>query len=132
MTQTWAPIPASVQRARLASLICYFGLFGLFTGKAIVNLLSGVPATVVVFLWLVAVMPLSIFLPGLRRNNSLRTYAWLCFLILMYFLHAVTIAFTTGTLFYGMVYSVLCVALFCALVVYIRLAKKYLGMSLLR
>lgn len=131
MTQTWTPIPASVQRARQASLICYFGLFGLFTGKSIVNILDGMPATVAVFLWLFAVMPLSIFLPGLRRNTSLRTYAWLCFLILMYFLHAVTTAFTSGTLLYGTVYSVLCVALFCSLVVYIRLAKKYLGMSLL-
>lgn len=132
MTQTWAPIPASVQRARQASLVFYFGLIGLFTGNSIVNMMGGMPATVAIFLWLVAVMPLSIFLPGLRRNSTLRTYAWLCFLILMYFLHAVTTAFTTGTLFYGLVYSALCVALFCALVVYIRLAKKHLGMSLLR
>ena len=132
MTQTWTPVPASVQRARMASLISYFGLIGLFTGKAIVNFIGGMPAGVAIFLWLFAVLPLSIFLPGLRRNNNLRTYAWLCFLVLMYFLNAVTIAFTAGTLFYGVVYSVLCVTIFCSMVIYIRLAKKHLGMSLLR
>jgi uncharacterized membrane protein len=116
----------------MASLISYFGLIGLLTGNAIVNFIGGMPAGVAIFLWLFAVLPLSIFLSGLRRNNNLRTYAWLCFLILMYFLHAVTIAFTADTLVYGVVYSVLCVAIFCSMVIYIRLAKKHLGMSLLR
>ena len=46
MTQTWTPVPASVQRARMASLISYFGLIGLFTGKAIVNFIGGMPAGV--------------------------------------------------------------------------------------
>lgn len=136
MTQTWTPgpaaVPLSVQRARMASLVSYFGLIGLFTGNAIVNVVGGMPAGVAIFLWLFAVLPLSIFLPGLRSNKSLRTYAWLCFLILMYFLHAVTLAFTTGTLFYGVLYSLLCISVFCSVVIYIRLAKKHLGMSLLR
>ena len=130
MTASWQPVPASVNLARQATLISYFGLLGLFTGKAIVNVMSGMPAAVAIFLWLVGVLPLSIFIPGLRRNN-LRTYAWMCFMILMYFLHAVTLAFTTGSLFYGLVYTLLCTALFCAAVSYIKLAKKHLGLRLL-
>lgn len=130
MTASWQPVPASVNIARQATLISYFGLLGLFTGKAIVNVMTGMPATVAIFLWLVGVLPLSIFIPGLRRNN-LRTYAWMCFMILMYFLHAVTLAFSTGSLFYGLLYTLLCTVLFCAAVAYIKLAKKYLGLKLL-
>lgn len=130
MTDSWQPVPASVNLARQITLISYFGLLGLFTGKAIVNVVGGMPATVAIFLWLVGVLPLSIFIPGLR-NNNLRTYAWMCFMILMYFLHAVTLAFTTGSLFYGLMYTLLCTVLFCAAVAYIKLAKKYLGLKLL-
>lgn len=130
MTASWQPVPASVNLARQATLTSYFGLLGLFTGKAIINLFNGMPAGVAVFLWLVGVLPLSIFIPGLRKNN-LRTYAWMCFMILMYFLHAVTLAFTSGTLFYGLLYTLLCIALFCSAVAYIKLAKKHLGVRLL-
>jgi uncharacterized membrane protein len=36
-------------------------------------------------IWALRVLPLLIFVPGLIRDN-LRTYIWLCFVILMYFL----------------------------------------------
>jgi uncharacterized membrane protein len=36
-------------------------------------------------IWIVRVLPLLIFVPGLARDN-LRTYIWLCFVILLYFL----------------------------------------------
>ena len=74
-------------------------------------------------------LPLLIFLPGLRRN-TLRSYAWLSFVVLMYFTHAVVTAFVPGELFYGLIYSTLCVGLFCALLMYIRMAKKHLGLTL--
>ena len=35
--------------------------------------------------WLGAIVPLLLFLPGMLRNN-LRSYLWLCFVCLMYFL----------------------------------------------
>ncbi len=130
MTSSWHPVPPSVNRARQAALASYFGLLGLFVGKMIVNLFSGMPLSVAIFFWLFATLPLSIFIPGLRKNN-LRTYAWLCFLILMYFLHAVEQAFTPGNLFYGLLYSLMCTAVFCSSVAYIRLAKKHLGLRLL-
>ena len=130
MTQTWQPVPASVDLARKSTLISFFALYGLFTGKMIVNLFSGMPLTVAIFFWLFAALPLSIFIPGLRRNN-LRTYAWLCFLILMYFIHAVEQAFTPGNLFYGLLYCLICTAIFSSAIAYIRLAKKHLGLRLL-
>ena len=36
-------------------------------------------------IWALRVVPLLIFVPGLIRDN-LRTYIWLCFVILLYFL----------------------------------------------
>ena len=44
-------------------------------------------------LWLVQSLPLMIFIPGILRTTepqSWRTYSWLCFVILIYFTHAVT------------------------------------------
>jgi uncharacterized membrane protein len=126
---TPAPVPKIVNQSRKAVLAFYFGMLGLFTADAILTLFRGAPIGVAVFLWLFRLLPLLIFLPGLRRN-ILRTYAWLSFVVLMYFTHAVVTAFVPGELFYGLVYSFLCVALFCALLTYIRMAKKHLGVNL--
>ena len=123
------PVPPIVTRSRKAVLALYFGMLGLFTADAILTLFRGAPIGVAVFLWLFRLLPLLIFLPGLR-SNTLRTYAWLSFVVLMYFTHAVVTAFVPGELFYGLIYSALCVGLFCALLVYIRMAKKHLGMNL--
>lgn len=38
--------------------------------------------------WLIAVVPLLIFIPGLMKPQH-RTYSWLCFVLLMYFLFLV-------------------------------------------
>jgi uncharacterized membrane protein len=137
MTKIWEPdtntsspaIPAVVTRSRKAVLAFYFGILGLFTADAILTLSRGAPLGVAIFLWLFRLLPFLIFLPGLRRNN-LRTYAWLSFVVLMFFTHAVVTAFVPGELFYGLIYSFLCVGLFCALLMYIRMAKKHLGMVL--
>lgn len=137
MTKIWEPdtdtaspaIPAVVTQSRKAVLAFYFGMLGLFTADAILTLFRGAPLAVAVSLWLFRLLPLLIFLPGLRRN-TLRTYAWLSFVVLMYFTHAVVTAFVPGELFYGLIYSFLCTGLFCALLVYIRMAKKHLGMTL--
>lgn len=137
MTKIWEPdtntsspaIPAVVTQSRKAVLAFYFGILGLFTADAILTLFRGAPLGVAIFLWLFRLLPFLIFLPGLRRNN-LRTYAWLSFVVLMFFTHAVVTAFVPGELFYGLIYSFLCVGLFCALLMYIRMAKKHLGLVL--
>lgn len=137
MTKIWEPdtnsaspaVPAVVSQSRKAVLAFYFGMLGLFTADAILTLFRGAPLGVAVFLWLFRLLPLLIFLPGLRRN-TLRSYAWLSFVVLMYFTHAVVTAFVPGELFYGLIYSTLCVGLFCALLMYIRMAKKHLGLTL--
>lgn len=130
MTEVWQPVPQPVKNARMAVMVSYFGILGLFTGDALVSLLQGAPLAVAIFWWVFRVLPLSIFWPGLQKNH-LRTYAWLSFAILMYFVHAVVVSFVPGELFYGLLYSLLCTALFCALIWYIRVARKYLGQNLM-
>lgn len=63
---------------RLLTLGCYTGLLLLFT------LLNLVRETGNVKLWLVQCIPLLIFIPALR-NETHRSYSWLCFVALMYF-----------------------------------------------
>jgi len=47
------------------------------------------------FLWLIACLPLILFLPGLVRGNW-KTCLWLCFVLLLYFSIIVTHLFMPG------------------------------------
>jgi len=121
--------PITLAVARKAVMYSYFSLLGLFTVDSIVALLAGAPVLVVVILWLVRILPLLIFLPGMKRQTP-RTAAWLCFIVLLYFTHAVTTAFVPGELLYGVTYALICTVLFSALITWIRLMRKYHGISL--
>lgn len=48
---------------------------------------------------LVAILPLAIFIPGLRKPHH-RTYSWLCFVLLMYFLFLVPLLMSYWSLTY--------------------------------
>ena len=50
--------------------------------------------------WLVQILPLLAFIPSLFSKN-LRSYQWLCFAILLYFIYAVLNAFSPGKLISG-------------------------------
>ena len=86
--------------------------------------MPGGNVTAIVVLWLIKSLPLLIFVPGLRARK-LRTYAWLSFVVLLYFVQAVQTAFTEDARIYGIAVSVLLALLFCALVVYIRTFRGY-------
>ncbi len=121
--------PFAVYVARRAVLYSYGSLLGLFTMDAVVKLAAGAPVAVALVLWLVASAPLLLFLPGLR-SQSPRAAAWLSFAILLYFIHAVTVAFVPGQALYGSVYALLCAALFSALVYWIRVMRKHYHITL--
>ncbi len=121
--------PRSLRGARLAVVYSYTALLGLFTVDTLMSLLAGAPVLVAAILWLVRVVPLLIFLPGIRRQAP-RAAAWLCFVLLLYFTHAVSLAFVPGEQLYGVVYTLLCTVLFSALVIWIRLMRKYHGITL--
>lgn len=110
-------------------MVIFYALLLSFVLRMLWNIISGMPVALAVVICLVQTAPLSIFLPGLRRRH-LRTYAWLSFAIMLYFIPSVLAAFTPGVLLYGLWLTLLCAALFCALVAYIHYAKKLMGESL--
>ncbi len=73
--------------------------------------------------WLVQLLPLLIFMPSLLGNN-LRSFQWLCFLILLYFIYGVLNIFTPDKLISGIMLTLFCVLLFCSAVFYIHRQQK--------
>jgi uncharacterized membrane protein len=84
-----ASLEQSYRWGRITTLTCYGLLLVLFT---YINLMR--PETDFRN-WCVAIFPLLIFIPGLVKNTH-RTYSWLCFIILMYFLIYIPLAMTRG------------------------------------
>lgn len=74
MTVSRGPATAISRRAVIASLAV------LVLAQLLDSWVRGAPAVI----WVLRVLPLLIFIPGLARDN-MRTYIWLCFVILFYF-----------------------------------------------
>ncbi|WP_111641271.1 DUF2069 domain-containing protein [Marinimicrobium alkaliphilum] len=62
-------------------------------------------------LWVVQTLPLAVILPGLIRDHY-RVYSWLCFIILVYFIWAVTNVMSPVVHVYGYIVLVLSVIVF--------------------
>ncbi len=122
MTEINTP-PASIDLSHRAVVYLYAALLLTFTAYGLAQIPSG-NITAIIVLWLIKVLPLLIFLPGLLRRK-LRTYAWLSFVVLLYFIQGVQSAFTEEARLYGIIVSGLLSLLFCALVVYIRVYRGY-------
>lgn len=73
-----APLTRKYQLSYRLVLFCLAGFTGLFTYTN----LSAERGSLT--LWLVQMVPLLIFLPGLIKHHY-RTYSWLCFVLLFYF-----------------------------------------------
>ena len=70
------------KKLRFGQLVCnscYIALLVVFTLNYFIN------DNVKLATWLVSVFPLLIFIPGLLKPKH-RTYSWMCFVLLMYFL----------------------------------------------
>lgn len=122
MTDQDAP-PSVIESSHRAVVLCYSALLLIFTLYGAWQIPEG-NVTAIIVLWLIKSLPLLIFAPGLRARK-LRTYAWLSFVVLLYFVQGVQTAFTEEARLYGIVVSVLLSLLFCALVVYIRSYRSF-------
>lgn len=120
--------PALIEQSRNAVILTYCVLLLTYTLYSLWQIPGG-NVTAIIFLWLLKVVPLLIFMPGLRKRH-LRTHAWLSFVVLLYFVVGVQTAFVEETRVYGIVVTVLLSALFCALVTYIRTFRGYYKTSL--
>lgn len=70
------------KKLRMGQLVCnscYIALLVVFTLNYFIN------ENVRLATWLVTIFPLAIFIPGLLKPKH-RTYSWMCFVLLMYFL----------------------------------------------
>jgi uncharacterized membrane protein len=71
------------------------------------------------FIWVLKVMPLLLFLPGMRKDN-LRSYIWLCFVCLGYFMILVQRIFAQPDSLLVVSGLVAVVILFIAAMLYVR------------
>ncbi|NQV69076.1 MAG: DUF2069 domain-containing protein [Pseudohongiella sp.] len=117
MTHSTAVLPANIQRTKTAILLTYYALIAYFAVSATIIFDEIRLASLVI--WLLQTIPLLLFALGLHRAQ-LRTYAWLCFVVLLYFMHAVMVAFQAERLWLGLIEVTLCTALFVLLIVFIR------------
>ena len=71
------------------------------------------------FIWLVKLLPLLLFVPGMLRDN-LRSYIWLCFVCLGYFMLLVQRIFATPSDLLVITGLVAVVVLFTTAMLYVR------------
>ncbi len=120
-------LPPKIQLSKSGILVSYYGLLAYFTINT-VFVFEGLRLASIV-IWLLQVLPLLMFIPGIRRGH-LRTCGWMCFVVLLYFMHGVLVAFAPGRLWFGLIETLLCVTLFFFLIVYIRQYREYYQVSL--
>ncbi len=98
--------------ARSITLVAYVTLI---LAESADNLLRGAPTGI----WVLGLLPLLVFLPGMLRD-SVRTYIWLCFVILGYFVILVERLFKMPTDPVSWVAMVSVLVLFNAAMLYSR------------
>ncbi len=112
--------PLTTPELPLARKMVLFGYYGLILALLYNSLAMTTAAGVTTLvLWLLQSLPLLPFAPGLHRSR-VRYHAWLSFVVLMYFIHAVLSAFTPGKLAPGLVEIFFCILLFVSLILFIR------------
>ncbi|MDP1931202.1 MAG: DUF2069 domain-containing protein [Gammaproteobacteria bacterium] len=130
MTLEKSAAPALIEQSRKAVILSYCALLLTFTFNGLWQIVNGeITIVAIIFLWLLKVLPILIFLPGLRQKH-LRTHAWLSFVVLLYFIVGVQTAFVEETRVYGIIITLLLSILFCALVIYIRGFRNFYKTSL--
>ena len=108
--------PASSARS-----ITWIALAVLFLQQAIDIAVRSAPWVV----WLAVLVPLVIFLPGMLRDN-LRSYIWLCFVSLLYFMRLVVALFAQPDNLLRISGMVAVVILFTSSMLYVRWREREL------
>jgi len=99
----------------------YFALLGLFLFKSLTALDQFSLASPVI--WLLQSAPLLGFARAIRRKN-VQQLIWLSLVVLLYFMHGVLVVFDPERRIIGAAELGLSVLLFCALLLYLRIAQK--------
>ena len=115
-------LPAALQRTRFLALVCFWCLV-LYFGFALLAAATP-PAPLMLVAWLLQVLPLLLFLPGLVKGNP-RSLLWLSLVDLLYFIHGVLVAFDPARRWLGIVECVLSALLFICLALFLRQRRQY-------
>lgn len=102
-------------QASLARRITWLSWFTLLLQQAATAWVQHAPWIV----WLAVLLPLLIFLPGMLRDN-LRTFIWLCFVCLLYFMRLVVAVFARPDDGLAVIGLIAVVVLFLAAMMYVR------------
>ncbi len=73
--------------------------------------------------WLLKVVPLLLFIPGLRQRSH-KAASWLAYMIMLYFVFAVMDAFTPGSGVFGWLMVLLSLSVFVSSMMFTRWQKR--------
>lgn len=110
-------LACKTRASRILTLTSYFGLLLLFTLWYM--LLHPAQSEHPWVIWLVHVLPLAAFMPVVLSGYP-RGHAWLCFVLLLYFMEAVLAALVPATRWFGLLDVALLVTLFISAMMYAR------------
>ena len=102
---------------RFSALVCFYGLIIFFGFISYQTLPS--PNFSTLLIWLIQIIPLLIFGPGLHLN-IMRANIWLVFIVLVYFVHGVLVVFDEERTLLGLIEIALSVGLFSSLFLLIK------------
>ena len=108
------PVTVSLQTA-LTRRITWLSWFTLLLQQAASAWVQHAPWIV----WLAFLLPLVIFIPGMLRDNP-RTFIWLCFVSLLYFMRLVVAIFARPDDALAVIGLIAVVVLFCAAMMHVR------------
>jgi uncharacterized membrane protein len=120
-------LPAPIELLRKSLLVSFYALLFYFVVSTALVFEEFRPASLAI--WAIQTAPLLIFARGLHQAH-LRTYGWVSFVILLYFMHGVLIAFEPGRLWLGLIEVSLCSIIFVLLILFIRKYRDHYKVSL--
>ncbi len=104
---------------------CIVGSYCALLGLFLINSLTALDqfSLAIPVIWLLQSAPLLGFARAVRRKNA-QQLIWLSLVVLLYFMHGVLVAFDPAGRIVGAAELGLSVLLFCALLLYLRVAQK--------
>ena len=104
---------------------CIVGSYCALLGLFLINSLTALDqfSLAIPVIWLLQSAPLLGFAQAVRRKNA-QQLIWLSLVVLLYFMHGVLVAFDPTRRIVGAAELGLSALLFCALLLYLRVAQK--------
>jgi len=104
---------------------CIVGSYCALLGFFLINSLTALDqfSLAIPVIWILQSAPLLGFVQAVRRKNA-QQLIWLSLVVLLYFMHGVLVAFDPARRIAGAAELGLSVLLFCALLLYLRVAQK--------